>query len=168
MMNRILPTLLGLWALSSAFEGVASAQDCDSYGQISPATADGYTGGEVTFRISEANDLDCGDADLCSWSVDGEPDVAGTLDADFGSPVVWIAPDELEDCSGYSIQIIAMCADAEDVGSAIIDMHCDEEEKDAQQEQSRNTSVQGGGCGSTVAEAGLVLLPLGLLGWRRR
>jgi hypothetical protein len=82
--------------------------------------------------------------------------------------VIWIAPDELEDCSGYSIQIIAMCADAEDVGSAIIDMHCDEDEKDAQQEQSRNTTVQGGGCGSTVNEAGLLLLPLGLLGWRRR
>jgi hypothetical protein len=162
MKNWILPVLLGLWT------GTALAEDCDTYGQISPDEVDGYTGSEVTFRISEANNVDCGDADLCSWTVDGEPDVAGTLDEDFGSPVIWTAPDEIEDCSGYSIQIIAACADAADVGSSIITMYCDEEDKNAQLEQSRNTSVQGGGCGSTASGAYLVFLPLAFLGWRRR
>ena len=64
--------------------------------------------------------------------------------------------------------MIAQCSDAEQIGTATVTMYCDDEDKDALQEQSRRTTVEGGGCGSAGPAEALVLMPLFMLGWRRR
>jgi hypothetical protein len=163
MMRWTLMLGLGLW--SSA----ALSQECDDYGQLRPDETDAYSGSEITFRISQANNESCGDVSLCEWSLPEDFDgIYGSLDAETGSPVVWTAPETIEDCSGYSFNIYAQCADAAEVGSARVTLYCDEDDKDAIQAQSRNTTVEGGGCGSAADIAGVFFLPLALLGWRRR
>lgn len=143
------------------------AQDCDSYGEVTPEEMDGYTGSEITFRISQGNNPECGDVSTCTWSLaPDDPEVYGTLEETVGSPVTWTGPDILEDCSGVAFQVIAQCADQGTVGTATVTLFCQDDDKEAIQEQSRNTTVEGGGCSS--AEAASILIPFGFLGWRRR
>ena len=145
----------------------AMAQDCDSYGEVTPEEMDGYTGSEIIFRISQGNNPECGDVSTCTWSLaPDDPEVYGTLEETVGSPVTWTGPDILEDCSGVAFQVIAQCADQGTVGTATVTLFCQDDDKEAIQEQSRNTTVEGGGCGS--AEAAGVFLPFLWLGWRRK
>jgi hypothetical protein len=162
MMRWFLPGFLSLWSAAGL------AQECDEYGLITPTESDGYTGSELIFRIRAANIPLCGDASSCVWELDGEPDVVGTIESEDGSPAIWTAPAEIDDCSGYTFQVIAQCSDAAQIGTALVTMYCDDEDKDALQEQSRNTTVEGGGCGRAGPAEALAILPLFMMGWRRR
>ena len=76
MMRWIFPGFLILWSAAGM------AQECDDYGLITPNEADGYTGSELTFRISAANIPLCGDASTCVWELDGEPSIVGTIESE--------------------------------------------------------------------------------------
>ena len=155
------PLLLPALLLGALGASPARAQDCDDWGVISPDETTVYLGESRTVYISGGRE--CGDIDSCEWSVD---DDLGQLSDTTGSPVDWVAPDELAECIPLELRLYALCTDGGTSSAATINLRCTDEQIEALR-ASRGSTVSGGGCGSPTSVAGLLLLP-GLALLRRR
>ena len=140
-----------------------AARDCSSWGEISPAEpAPLYIGESYTLYVSGGSQ--CGDIDSCSWWID-EFNGSGALAPASGSPVDYIAPDELESCIPVSFQLFLSCTDGATLDSVELTIQCSAEDKEALL-GSEVASLSGGGCGEV--SSALLLLPMVLLPLRRR
>lgn len=152
-----------LFMTALLFTSQAKAQDCTSWGVISPEDPPPlFLGQSYTFYVSGGSA--CGDASECLWWLD-EFNSVGTLSAETGSPVEYTAPDTLQNCIPVSFQMFLSCPDASAIDAVEITAQCTEEDKAALLDSSEAT-VAGGGC--TDPSSAVVLLPLLLVPIRRR
>ena len=102
-MRRLLQCIL-VTALSFGAAPVVALADtaeepcCDCWGLISPENPTASLNDELTFFVGGGPE--CGDVSTCSWALD-----VGTLSETTGSPVIWTAPEELEDCISEEIKV---------------------------------------------------------------
>ena len=119
------------------------------------------------FRIDTART--CRAGLVCSWALSS---AVGSLDTDEGYYVSWSTPAEPPAmCEPLDTTLVATCVLWEHftkTESASLQVRCtDEERQDLYEQLAEGYSVAGGGCSSPKTSAAL-LVPLGLLGLRRR
>jgi hypothetical protein len=136
---------------------------------VAPTTVTTFSGNEHLFRIDTLRE--CRSDLECVWSLTND---LGSLQAAEGLNIWWDAPSEPPDeCEPLDSSLVATCVlwgSFTRTASAEIQVRCtDEEREQMAQDRADLLTVQGGGCTSPGrAEALLLLLPVGLLGLRRR
>jgi hypothetical protein len=137
-------------ALAAALSALAGPVDCDRFGEVSPDEARIAFGGEpVTFEVVGAGA--CGEADGCTWRVDGD---LGAIQPASGSPVRYTPPPAPSDCIDTSAQLRVKCAGT--AGYAVLTLACSRDAPTPDEDPQPG----GGGCGSPGWA--LALLPLAL------
>jgi hypothetical protein len=131
-----------VWWLAGLLTAQAGTSACDHFGEVSPAEdALDFGGPTVVFEVVGAGE--CGDADGCTWRVDGD---LGTIEPTIGSPIEYTPPPVPPDCIDTALQLRVKCPGA--AGSSVLTLLCPRPPE----------RPDGGGCGS--ASGALALLPL--------
>ncbi|MDP6932200.1 MAG: hypothetical protein QGG40_04750, partial [Myxococcota bacterium] len=105
----------------------AWAQDCDDWGEVTPASRTALPGETIKYSVDGLPV--CGNKETCTWWVD---DDLGLVEPGEGSPVFWTAPDEddlpsqMSNCEKYTFQIHASCPDLNTASWGQITLQCSE------------------------------------------
>jgi len=146
--------------------GTSRADECDGWGEVTPAEVSVQINEEREFYITKGSLAACGDSDLCSWSLSNNS--VGTLLTDFGSPVVYQAPSRLDGCVSVTFELFVECEDENTFSAANVSVNCTDEAKAALLLDAESITVGGGGCNSPTGSMALFLVfPVGLLLGRR-
>lgn len=165
-MLALVPALLALALPASA--DTAEEESCRDWGVL-PASITTSSGQAHTFRIDTLTE--CRPYLECVWSLSN---AVGSLASDEGLNVEWNAPEEPPDaCEPLDTSLVVSCTlwdSLTSTGSAAIQVRCtDAERQELEQQLTEDYSIGGGGCTSArQAQAVLLVLPIGLIGLRRR
>ncbi len=157
--------VLVLAAVSSADTGEVLCKDWT----VAPDQVVTHAGTMHNFRVKTLTE--CKDDLECVWSLTSE---VGSLAEPDGLTIDWYAPDEYPtECEPLDTSLMASCTlwgSFTSTWSVDIQVRCtDAEWEQLALDRADLLSVQGGGCTSPrQAQALLLLLPVGLLGLRRR
>jgi hypothetical protein len=157
--------IAAMWHLMMLGVPAAHAQDCAQWGTINPGPDPDslFINETYVFYASGSQGGVCGDVSTCEWWLD-EANAQGELLQSFGSPIEYLSPAELDECTAISFQLFLLCEGAS-VDAINLTVQCTSDDK-ADLIAAPGSTVSGGGC--TTPSQLFVLLPLLWLPTRRR